>query len=210
MIGLAGSHRTGKSTLARAYAEKHDALFVETSASAVFRDMGLDPAVTYSFATRLEVQKEILRRMDAAYAAVPAGKEAITDRTPVDMLAYTMAEAVGDRVEEKDQADFKRYAEDCIAVTNKRFSVLVIVQPGIKIVAADGKAALNEAYMEHLNSLMLGLSVDERIKCQHYYLQRSNLDLENRLKGLEAVIKKTYQSGFAKYEPVYGGSDLRH
>ena len=71
MIGLSGAHRTGKSSLARAFAEKHGIPFVETSASQVFKDLGVDPAATHDFSTRLTVQEEILKRFDAMYAKYP-------------------------------------------------------------------------------------------------------------------------------------------
>ena len=45
MIGLVGSHRTGKTTLARAFAEDSGIPFVETSTAEVFRRLGYDPKV---------------------------------------------------------------------------------------------------------------------------------------------------------------------
>lgn len=187
MIGLCGAHRTGKTTLARQYAEKHGLEFVQTSASQVFKDMGLHAHVTYDFATRLDVQEEILKRFDAQYAKVGA-KPAIADRTPLDMLAYTMAEAVGYAVPESEQDRFKKYAQNCIDVTNKRFGLLMVVQPGIEIVAEEGKAALNNSYMEHLNSIILGLSVDERVKSQHFYIPRHITKLDDRIASVEFAV----------------------
>ena len=92
MLGLSGSHRVGKTTLAKLYAEKHGFAFVQTSVSAIFKELGLDPAQTYDFATRLTVQEEILKRLDKTFAE-HAGQAAITDRTPLDFLAYTMGDA---------------------------------------------------------------------------------------------------------------------
>lgn len=189
MIGLCGSHRSGKTSLAKAFAEKHNIAFVQTGASAVFKDMGLDPAKHYDFATRLAVQEEILRRFDLQYAEIDA-KSAITDRTPLDLLAYTIAEAVQNAVPAELQARFKKYVQSCIDVTNKRFGVLLVVQPGIKIVAEEGKAALNEAYLEHLNSIILGLSVDERIKSAHFYIPRHMTDMDERLAALDFAVNR--------------------
>ena len=189
MIGLMGAHRCGKTSLAKAFAEKHNIAFVQTGASAVFKDMGLDPATHYDFQTRLTVQEEILRRFDVQYAEIGA-KLAITDRTPIDLLAYTMAEAVQQAVLEDQQARFKKYVQNCIDVTNKRFGVLLVVQPGIKVVAEEGKAALNDAYIEHLNSIILGLSVDERIKAAHFYIPRHMTSLEERLAALDFATER--------------------
>jgi AAA+ ATPase superfamily predicted ATPase len=192
MIGLLGSHRVGKSTLAREFAKKHDALFLETSASAVFKELGYDPAVTYDFSTRLTIQEEILKRFDEMYAAYSC-RRVITDRSPMDMLAYTMSEAIGNSVAEHDQERFRKYAQDCFDVTNKRFTLLLLVQPGIKLVEAEGKAALNEAYIEHLNTLSLGLSVDERVDVPHFYIPRYMTDIDDRVEAVAFALERTIQ-----------------
>ncbi|MCL2874714.1 MAG: AAA family ATPase [Betaproteobacteria bacterium] len=189
IVGLAGPHRCGKTTLACAFAKKHKLEFVQTSASQVFEDMGLDPAGHYDFATRLTVQEEILRRFDAQYVAA-RGKPAITDRTPLDMLAYTLADAVQDAVPTGLQGRFERYAQSCFNVTNKRFSVVVAIQPGIPIVAEAGKAAPNTAYVEHLNAIILGLVCDDRISTAHFKISRHVTDLEDRMAALGVVVGK--------------------
>lgn len=188
MIGLCGAHRTGKTSLARAYAEKHGIAFVETSVSAIFRDLGHDPSAAFDFKTRLDIQEVILTRLDAVYGALNPAELAITDRTPIDMLGYTMSEAIGDAVSAADQARFQKYVERCFDVTNRRFSTLVLVQPGIPLEIAAGKAVLNDAYIEHLNSLMLGLSVDQRVKMPHYYIPRQLTKMEDRIAALENAV----------------------
>lgn len=189
-IALTGAHRCGKTTLAKAYAEKHGVKFVATTASAVFARMGLDPAKTYDFSTRLLVQGEILKEFDAIWGEHSL-EPTITDRCPIDLLGYTMAEAIGESVKKKDQARFEQYVHDCFAVLNKRFSIVVLVQPGIPIVKAKGKAALNQAYIEHISSLMFGLMMDERTKVAHYYIRRGMTDLEERVAALENAVGKT-------------------
>ncbi len=164
--------------------------------------MGLDPALTYDFETRLTVQEEILKRADALYATVNT-KPAITDRTPLDMLAYTMSEAVGNAVPERLQSRLDKYVRDCISVTNKRFSAIVVVQPGIQIVHAEGKAAPNVAYMEHLNSLILGYTIDERLKVPHFYIPRRTVDMEERLGALKYVMSRVIRRA---EEEVMGAS----
>jgi hypothetical protein len=62
------------------------------------------------------------------------------------------------------------------------------VQPGIPVVAEEGKASLSNAYIEHLSSLVMGLSVDERIKPAHFYLPRHMTDLDDRIGALEYAI----------------------
>jgi hypothetical protein len=188
-VGLCGSHRTGKTTLARAYAQKRGIQFVETSVSAIWHSLGYDPAKEYDFATRLTVQEEILKRVDAVYAKY-AGLDFITDRTPLDMAAYTLGDAIGDRVPPECQVRLANYVNECFAVTNRRFGMVLLVQPGIPLVDAPGKAAMNVGYIEHLNSLILGLTVDERLTSLHYYMPRAILKHEDRLAALESSVDR--------------------
>lgn len=200
LTGLCGAHRTGKTSLARAYAEKHGIAFIETSVSAIFRELGHDPAASFDFKTRLDIQEVILSRLDAVYGSMPPSVHAITDRTPLDMLAYTMAEAIGPAVGEADQERFARYVERCIDVTNRRFSTIVIVQPGIPLKYEEGKALMNPAYIEHLNSLVLGLSVDERVKCAHFYIKRNLIDMDERLAALAQAVRQADHLGQRQLE----------
>lgn len=188
-VGLCGAHRTGKTTLAREFAHRHNIQFVETSVSAIWREMGLDPAASYDFETRLVVQEEILKRVDAKLAHY-AGLDFITDRTPLDMAAYTLADAIHDRVPAGCQERLAKYVNDCFESTNRRFGIVLLVQPGITAVFEEGKAVINAGYIEHLNSLMLGLTVDERLACAHFYMPRAVLGLKERVDALSAAVDR--------------------
>lgn len=206
-IGLCGAHRVGKSSLARAYAEKAGIQFVETSVSAVFKDMGLDPALTYDFATRLSVQENVLIACEKIYAEHSAKSLCVTDRTPLDFMAYTLGDAVGETVREEDQERLEKYIANCIAVTNRRFCALVVVQPGIPLVKAEGKAAMNKAYIEHLNAIILGLSVDERIKVPHFYLPRAMTNMKERVAAVDFVVSRVEKRAI---EELSSGSHAVH
>lgn len=187
MIGLCGAHRTGKTTLARLYAKQAGIEFVETSVSAINKELGFDLTKEHTFAERLDQQYTILERVDAIYAR-HAGKTVIVDRTPLDMISYTMAEAINNRVSDEDQDRFAQYVQKCFDITNKRFGVVVLVQPGIEITDADGKAVPNRAYIEHLNTLILGLICDERMNVPHGYIQRNKTELEERVEAVDYCV----------------------
>jgi len=201
MIGLCGAHRTGKSTLAKAYADRHGIPFFETSVSAIWRELGYDPAALYDFETRLGIQEEILERIDQKYGAI-SGTEFVTDRTPIDMAGYLLGDAIGDRVPDNCQDRVKAYVNKCFETTNKRFGVILLVQPGIALVKAEGKAAMNEAYIEHLNSLIFGLSVDESVKCSHFYMPRHMTNLDDRVSALHSAVTRSKSNVLANYESL--------
>ena len=197
---ICGAHRTGKSTLARTYAEKHGVTYIESNVSGIFRELDLDPSVTYPFEVRLSVQELILKRLDEAYAAVRPDVQAVTDRTPLDLMMYTLGDIAGNTVSDDLQPRVQKYLSDCIGCTNKRFSMLLIVQPGIPVVEAPGKASTSAAYIEHCNSLVLGLSVDERIRPSHFYLPRSMTDLTERVAALEYAVNKVRMRALSERE----------
>jgi len=190
-LGLCGGHRTGKTTLAEALARRLALPFVKTSTSLVFAAHGLNPAQPLDFVTRLWIQQRILEAAEEIWQAAPAAF--ISDRTPVDMMAYTLADIQGSTV--VPFAELENYLERCFASTNRFFSHLVMLQPGIPLVAETGKAALNPAYLEHLNSLIWGLCRDERLFRPVMRIQRATLDLEERIGTvLEFVSKYSIES----------------
>ena len=176
-LGLCGAHRTGKTTLAIAIASHLNIPFVRTTTSQVFADLGLDPAEPMDFKTRLFVQNHVLDAAEQVWqnSAVPF----VSDRTPIDMIAYTLGDIQG-----KTEVDFdllSQYIDRCFASTNQFFQNLAIIQPGIPLVYEDGKAALNAAYIEHINILVIGLCSDSPLKANVFCNARDAIDLETRI-----------------------------
>lgn len=197
-LGLVGAHRVGKTTLAAAVSGDTDLPLVLTSTSAVFKERGIDPAQPMTFFERLEIQDLVL---DSAIEHWKGERGFFcTDRTPVDMLAYTLADVTGEiAADEVTSKRLERYTNRCYEALNEFFTVLVQVQPGIPIVADPHKAtaALNRSYMEHLNALMTGLLIDERNKVTSFFLSRDKLHIEDRVNSVMRCIYKVEQrSGY--------------
>lgn len=181
-FGLAGAQRTGKTTLAEEISYASGIPFVRTSTSDVFKKEGVDPALPMDFDTRIRLQSLVLDsaidHWEGCY--VPF----ITDRTPIDMLAYMMADIRADAGLSEDQtAAVKSYTERCFEAINKHFSVVILVQPGIPMVADPTKlgAGLDQSYAEHMNLLMLGALSCVRTKVSVYAIPRKVLALEDRV-----------------------------
>lgn len=185
---MSGSHRCGKSTLAKLYAERTGIQFVETETSQIFLDLGFSPKVDYDFKTRLFIQRKVLESMNNVYSK--ATGVFIADRTPIDALAYTLADITRDNVGGELQSEFKAYSHDCIEVLNRNFNTLMIIQPGIKMVETPGKAPINEAYIEHLNFLIMGIAIAPAVECNHFYIPRDMTDLEDRFLALHNTIER--------------------
>jgi hypothetical protein len=182
-IGLTGSHRTGKSTLAKAFSEQMKVPFLQTSASETFKRLNFDPKADYSLSDRLYIQHHILDDCRAMYAA--AGMDCfVTDRTPIDMMAYTLADVTRENVTPQLDKEIENYMKDCFDVSNAYFPMLFVVQPGIPLVEEVGKAPANPAYVEHINSLIMGLVIDDRYLGSHFYLPRKTTGLQDRVSAL--------------------------
>lgn len=184
-IGLCGSHRTGKTTLADEISRRTGMPFVKTSTSEVFREYGLDPSMPLDFTKRLWIQHKILDAAEKIWRTEPG--QFITDRTPLDMAAYTLADIQGSTV--LNFTEMEGYLSRCIEATNQYFKMLVLIQPGIPLVYEEGKAALNEGYLEHLNFLIMGLCNDERVRASVLRLPRDLKSIDDRVKAILNAIK---------------------
>lgn len=185
-IGFCGAHRTGKTTLAQQLSSQLGLKFVATSTSAVFARHGLNPAAGLDSRTRLWIQGKILENAQQSWALAPA-EGFVTDRTPIDFIAYTLADVQG-HTEIRFTA-LERYLEQCFEALDKYFQQLFVVQPGIPLIEEEGKAALNPAYIEHLNSLALGLVYDPRQRCPRAVLPRRILELNSRVDWVRRQLK---------------------
>ena len=176
-LGLCGAHRTGKTTLAIAISSHLNIPFVRTTTSQVFAQLGLDPAEPMDFQTRLFVQNHVLDAAEQVWQE--SASPFISDRTPIDMIAYTLGDIQG-----KTEVDFNllsQYIDRCFASTNQFFQNLAIIQPGIPLVYEEGKAALNAAYIEHINILVIGLCNDSRLKTNVFCNARDVINLKTRI-----------------------------
>ena len=88
-IGFSGCHRTGKTTQAVALSELQGIPLVESCASKVFKNSKFRASKSLSLKDRLAIQDEILDIQHQKWLEVP---EFISDRTPLDMIAYMLKE----------------------------------------------------------------------------------------------------------------------
>jgi len=190
MLGLSGSHRTGKTTLAMEFAKRYDIPFVQTSASAVFELLGKDPKVDYPIEQRIAIQEAILYAFERQYAA--AAKMAplwISDRTPIDLASYMLADVQRETLAGNPAAaqHLLDYVERCLTATNQWFSTVVLVQPGIALVEAPGKAPCCPVNIEHLNALQAGLLLNEKLHARHFVIPRRYTELESRVQAVASA-----------------------
>ncbi len=191
--GLVGAHRVGKTTLAHHMTQATDCSLLLTDVGSVWDAHGLDPSEPIPFGQRIAIQNDILDHCEALwYGEV---NHFFTDRTPIDMMAYTMADIAGHMaLTERELQQFRAYQARCFRSTHRFFGTLFLIQPGIKLADPGDKpcARMDMAYMEHLNTLMNGLMYSTACKTSSYVMPRSKVDLKARVNWLLASLDHAY------------------
>lgn len=190
MIGLLGAHRTGKSTLMNAFVKKYPAVKATSfNISGWQKSLGFASSIqNQSFDIRMQIQEHLYIAFDKHLESLRTQDSVlrqeslyISDRTPLDLIGYTMIHANGNI--SKEQSDWLLdYVDKCIKLTNKYYDKLILIQPGITPVKdTDTSAEPILGFMEHLNAIYLSYMIDNRVTPQKLIMPRDLLDLQQRV-----------------------------
>ena len=185
MYGLMGAHRTGKSTLCQALLYVGRGYFweKEISISKMQRDMNYDSSnQEYDWETRKDIQsgllyafKNILERPQVTRQVI---HKVLTERTPLDLIGYLVLN-MPDKPTDEDRAWVDTYIRMCIALTNKHYTKVFLVQPGIAYVECETSA--KEESIEMLNSIYLHLLLDPKLTIDRVIIPQEMTDLRERV-----------------------------
>lgn len=198
LIGFCGAHRTGKTTLAKAFAQRNGFEYIDACVSQVLKKAGYDPSKLQTLLIKdfLEAQKLVLHHITevAKLCAQDPDKTYVMDRTPLDALAYFRAYFNGAffydlknvRGGELFHEIYAGYVNSAYDACCRYYAAILMIQPGIPIVAEEGKALADSTFIEHINMLMIG---DLDTLCAVYesnaplcdLMPRETIDLNERL-----------------------------
>ncbi len=162
LIGITGTHGTGKTTLAKYAAETMGYVLSKTDVSGVFLKHGEDPRNRMTLLKRIEVQNDILNtlteqwRNDRKYGE---NVTCVTDRTPYCFISFMLAEISGyDKLTAVENRLVVEYIQRCEEVAAEFFDLIVYLPMAIPFVPAVNKiqAVNGQAYREHYDRLLLG------------------------------------------------------
>lgn len=192
MYGLAGSHRSGKTTLARDLAADLGIEFLETKVGDVFTDLGLDPKQPLSFGDRLDVQNKILRNMETQFA-LRNGAAFIADRTPFDVLGYTLADVQRDTLDDAMRDRVHAHVGVAVQVAQEYLRGVMLVRPLPDQGNVHGKAQACPVYMRHVYILIR----DMLETVGHMSAELTSLDHTERMEDAKqfiTVVNGLYES----------------
>lgn len=185
-IALTGAHRVGKSTLAKALAKERDYTFVPSPMARVYEELGLPVGkLGLGFEDRMRVQEKALDYHVQAIRGV-VGSLWVSDRSSLDMAAYTLLDACADPSYDHDRV--AAYVDRCFKVANMHYGVVVLIQPGIPYVSEPGKPPANISLQETFNLVLWGMAQDNRLECRSGFLKRDVLAVQERLECLGYLV----------------------
>lgn len=189
IIGLTGAHRSGKTTLGNEFAKRNkNFTFAATSVSAIMAHHGFDPQLSYHFPDRLGIQNIILDELDAFYGRF--ADNTVFDRTPLDAAAYLFADIQREGLTKDEHEASLRYLERAFDITNRRFTMLLFVPNVLPLVEDPTKAPATKGYVEHIQAVINGFRVDQRMRVKHFSLPRFYVDLDLRVRAMENATKQ--------------------
>jgi hypothetical protein len=187
-VSFSGVHRTGKTTTAKALAERLDIPFIQTSATAVFEEFGLKADQKMSLDERISVQYAILLAFEEEWAKHDF---MVTDRSPIDMAAYLLCDITGDmEISTKNELEIEGYIRECTRVASS-MNLTVMLRPGIRVVedATKETGFMNPVYMKKLDLLIRSFfTQDAETPVYSITLNRGVTDLDKRVEVCERYI----------------------
>lgn len=182
VLGFCGAQRTGKTTLARLFAQARGFRFVQTTVRQALAAAGFHAQDQYDIETRITAQEVVLDALLPQWESM-VGHNSVCDRTPLCLKAYMEADVLRNfpqdaAVEDRYFAFMQRLDDACTM-----FDKQVLVQPGIKLVPDPDAGQCSVPYIEHFNNLMLGYSTQYDVAVMPRHVQ----SIEDRLSFINVI-----------------------
>lgn len=187
IYGVSGSHGTGKTTLCQKVAEEIGIEFVPTNFSQRAKEeTGIDPVSKMTLEERLILQTRMLA-LFSEFLGSQSG-HIIVDRTPIDMLAYTLGELTMnmDNARPELLALFKSYEDTCMKVTSTNFDCVFGVSRLPFYEELSKRPMLNPGYQSLIHYTIVG-AMYELPSTKVYFIPST--DLDERVSALSSIIR---------------------
>ena len=119
MFALIGAHRSGKTTTAKAVAERIGIHYHDAGVTRIMQEIGFNPVADLPIEDRLKAQKHLLMRYVEEIKAIKGAF--ITDRSPLDFIGYTLGEVTMHNTDLEVGNAIIDYIDACVRVANTHF-----------------------------------------------------------------------------------------
>lgn len=154
MYGLSGASRSGKSSLAKHLSTVLEIPYVDSSTTVLMREAGFNPVAAMDIDTRIKAQEHLFQAYQRLLDRQPPAF--ITDRTPIDMLAYMLGEVTMHNTTEAQGEKIADYVDRCVAATESRFALVVVTLPLKTYEAAPDKPPPSKGYQSLIHTIISG------------------------------------------------------
>lgn len=189
-VALMGAHRTGKTTLAKAFAEKKGWDFVSCSVSPAYKAVGIPMGEETNFSERILIQDTALKLYTQSLnKQLTTGKDFISDRCFLDLIAYTLADfpntaSTGESVWISD------YINKCLLLNQQYFHSVALLRPGIPLKEDMTSWGSSSGIVDKVDACMLWSA--EQAKDIVFPIPKETLDLNERLTLLEVIASESW------------------
>lgn len=190
-IGICGAQGTGKTTLAKAVSEQLDIPYMDAAVGDFLKGIGVDlsndrmPAIE-----RMKTQLEVAKYIDEITGD---NRDFITDRTPIDVMAYSMEIALRHSQDEGVIEIFDQIRAVCDQSLFSNLNSIFLLRPGVSLTSEDYKreqrGSLAPFSVQTIDTLMLGCFMDCRsmqnkgMNTMHI-ISDNTVDLDDRVQAV--------------------------
>lgn len=187
IYGLTGAHRSGKSTLAKKIADDMGLHYLKVETAEVAKRHGFNPVAPMTYAQRVELQMILFD--DFCKELEKAPRPLITDRTPLDHVAYLLGETTmlsGAGLDDKFVSKVEDFISRAVDYAVTRFDVIICLAPLPTYEIAPDKPPPNPIYQFAYAQTLWGLlySLRERLS----FVNIENPDFDFRVETVTTVI----------------------
>jgi len=189
-IGLSGPHKSGKTTLAKAYARRWNLDYVDMNIRGVLKSFGVSPNEELNFPRRLEIQENLVSHFHNMLSY--RNRSYITDRTYMDIAAMTLS-FMPHTITALEGESVAAHLNRCYDGQSQLFNNLIVMgnafEPPVDT-SNPHKATYNWAWNFQIEALIKGLVLNQHNHCITNFLTDKYDTVEKRLERLDSLLER--------------------
>lgn len=214
-IGLCGAQGTGKTTLAKAYSEASGVPYIDAKVGDFLRDIGVDLSRSdMPIVERMKAQLMVAGHIASITEAPGLSKTGfITDRTPIDVMAYTHDIAAPHYKNDEVVELYDQTKMVCAETIIENFNLCMIIRPGVPLTEDDHqrqqRGSLNPFYVNHMDILMSSLILsfsklpNRGVLSRFASMKSEIIDLDLRVESLVGIVNKITTDAASSCVPLH-------